>query len=283
MAKQKSKSSKNLNLRNPRQIEVIRSFSLCEGRMSKEDILSVGTKDIFYQMKNNGFIKETVKGSGVYKATGKLQNLSAKHLGSDFGIGCSNKHSQVILKSKDLIPKSIIEDCRFNTGNEIKKQMQQFKESEEYRQHLETLKHENIRQKEVAYIQYQDVIASGTKTQMLQAELAYKDTMDALNKRAEILDGGNPLFLPDYSVKATREELQEMLCSMQECLNRDDMSDRETAYMQENTEKLQELISTMESVATVYFEAVTNHYGQMEMEKHLIFEQMTGNTVLYVM
>lgn len=283
MAKKKSKGNKNLNLRNPSQIEVIRSFSLCEGRMSKDDILSVGTKDIFYQMKNNGFIKEIVKGSGVYKATGKLQNLSAKHLGSDFGIGCSNKHSQVILKSKDLIPKSIIEDCRFNTGNEIKKQMQQFKESEEYRQRLETLKHENIRQKESAYIQYQDVIASGTKTQMLKAELAYKDTIDALNKRAEILDGGNPLFLPDYSVKATREELQEMLCSMQECLNRDDMSDRETAYMQENTEKLQELIGTMESVATVYLEAVTNHYGQMEMEKHLIFEQMTGNTVLYVM
>ena len=283
MAKKKSKGNKNLNLRNPRQIEVIRSFSLCEGRMTKEDILSVGTKDIFYQMKNNGFIKETVKGSGVYKATGKLQNLSAKHLGSDFGIGCSNKHSQVILKSKDLIPKSIIEDCRFNTGNEIKKQMQQFKESEEYRQRLETLKHQNIQQKEVAYMQYQDVMSVGIKAQILQSELAYKNLMDALNRRGEILDSDNPLYLPDYSITATREELQEMLYSIQECLNRDDMSERETAYMQENTEKLQELISTVETVAIVYFEAVTNHYGQMEMEKHLIFEQMTGNTVLYVM
>jgi len=94
MAKKKG----NLNLNNPKQRELINTFAISEGRVSKQKIFEIGNKELFYRMKSGGFIQETHKGSGVFKSTAKLQRLTERTTGIRYGNGCSNAHSEKIGK-----------------------------------------------------------------------------------------------------------------------------------------------------------------------------------------
>ena len=67
MKKKSTKTRSKTNFQNPKVQAVIRIMELSENRISRETFLEIGTKDIFYQMKSENYIKET--DAGYYKAT----------------------------------------------------------------------------------------------------------------------------------------------------------------------------------------------------------------------
>ena len=123
------KKNTSLNLRNPKQLDLIYTFAISEGRLSKDSIMDIGNKELFYRMKNNGFIKETQKGSNVFKATSKLQALTEKTTGISYGNGCSSKHSGKIGKAITYLPKDIITEGRFESGQMLKHEMARIKDT----------------------------------------------------------------------------------------------------------------------------------------------------------
>lgn len=283
-AKSKSKSkSQSLNLRNQKQVNVINSFAISEGRLSKEDIYSIGNKDIFYRMKNGGFIKETVKGSGVYKSTGKLKGLVAKTEGISFGNGCSNKHSRAITKATQYLPREIITQGRFKCGQALKSEMDSFRQSGKYHRKIEHIKQgisdrrNNIKQ------QYQIKVNSGiSRSEQYQAKLDYRNEMKEIDIQNDIINSANPAFIPDFMIQATRDEAQELLENLQ--ARYDEAEDgRERSFLYDDIEKMQMMITTATTdTIDIYVEIVTDSYGNAKLERHRNYETITDRPVLYL-
>ena len=68
MKSKKSKSKvQSLNLKNPKQRDIINLFAVSEGRVGRQDILSTGNKEIMYRMINLGYIRKQLKGAEYIK------------------------------------------------------------------------------------------------------------------------------------------------------------------------------------------------------------------------
>ena len=233
-------------------------------------------------MKNNGFLKETTKGSGIFKATEKLNNLMYQKEGMLTGNGCSSRHSAAILKNVQALPKEILEEGRFLTGANLKKEMEQYKTTKEYALALERLQHQNadtIAKRE----QYHDEAQSlGNQAQRLQESFNYKADMDSFQRSKDILHSDTPLYVPDFATVLRQEEAQEVLTSMQERMEMVTDNSREYDFLNGNCEKLERILTTMDSNVMVYFEIVTDSYGRPELERHQNYEQIMNRDVLYV-
>ena len=278
------KKSEKLNLKNPKQMEIVRYFHLSEGRMAKEDILSLSNKEIFYRMKNNHYIEETKKGSGIFKATEKLKKLSADMDGEKYSNGCSSKHSKKILQAvTSYVPKEVIEEKRFQSGTSLRQEMLQFKESPQYERKLGEMLKENLLEKQQIEESYrQKLLESGSQTEKLQAEIDYLYDMERNQFQGEILRSDTVVFIPDFAITLTRAELEEMyekMADREESLGHG----KEKDFLSINLQKMESLLSgTSEPVIEVYFEIVTDSYGRAELQRHENYRQMMNREILYI-
>lgn len=281
-AKSKSKS-KSLNLHNPKQMNVVNSFAISEGRLSKEDIYSIGNKDIFYRMKNGGFIKETVKGSGVFKATSKLKGLVAKTEGISFGNGCSNKHSKAITKATQYLPTGIVTQGRFKSGQSLKSEMDSFKQTGKYHRKVEYIRQDITERRNGIKQQFHTKVHSGiSRPEQYQAYLDYRTEMKQIAIQNEIINSSNPVFIPDLMIQATRDEAQEILDNLQ--ARYDETEDgRERSFLRDDVEKMQMMINTATTdTIDIYIEIVTDSYGNAKLERHRNYETIMDRPVLYL-
>lgn len=281
-AKSKNKNQ-SLNLRNPKQMDVLNSFAISEGRLSKEDIYAIGNKDIFYRMKNGGFIKETVKGSGVFKATSKLKGLVAKTEGIAFGNGCSNKHSKAITKATQYLPKEIVTQGRFKSGQSLKSEMDSFKQSGKYHRKVEHIKQGISDRRNSIKQQYQSKVNSGiSRFEQYQAKLDYRNEMKQTDIQSEIINSSNPVFIPDFMIQATRDEAQEILENLQARYDETE-DDRERSFLRDDIEKMQMMIDTATTdPIDIYVEIVTDSYGNAKLERHRNYETIMDRPVIYL-
>lgn len=278
------KKSEKLNLKNPKQMEIVRYFHLSEGRMAKEDILSLSNKEIFYRMKNNHYIEETKKGSGIFKATEKLKKLSADMDGEKYSNGCSSKHSKKILQAlTSYVPKEVIEEKRFQSGTSLRQEMLQFKESPQYERKLGEMLKENLLEKQQIEESYrQKLLEAGSQVQKLQAGIDYRADMEKNQFEGEILRSDNSLFIPDFAVTVTRAEMEEIYERMAQQEERLGYS-KEKDFLSINLQKMESLLSGMsEPVMDVYFEIVTDSYGRAELQRHENYRQMMNREILYI-
>lgn len=278
----KSTSSKVLNLRNPKQLRILRSISVAEGRIAKEEIMKMGNKEIFYRMKNNGFIRETEKGSQIYKATKKLNNLISKSEGISVGNGCSSKHSKAILNIVKELPHSILDDGRYITGMNLKQEMEIYKKSKQYHIALKQLQLQNSNIREDRERYHKHMQQFGNRVERLQEGINYKADTNYLNMRHEILGSENPLFVPDFAAQIHKHEAEKVLMYMKTKQETLKMNSREQRFLEENCKKMEQIINDMDITTTVYFEIVTDSYGKPEMERHEIYERIMNRTVLYL-
>lgn len=278
------KKREKLNLKNPKQMEIVRYFHLSEGRMAKEDILSLSNKEIFYRMKNNHYIEETKKGSGIFKATEKLKKLSADMDGEKYSNGCSSKHSKKILQAvTSYVPKEVIEEKRFQSGTSLRQEMLQFKESPQYERKLGQMIKDNLWEKQQIEEHYrQRLLQSESQTEKLQAGIDYRKDVEQNQFQGEILRSDNPLFIPDFSVTVSRRELEEMYQKMEE--NREQLGvGKEKDYLTLNVQKIERLLETMtEPAMEIFWEIVTDSYGRAELQRHENYRQMMSREILYI-
>lgn len=273
----KRKSNKNrntsLNFKNPKQRDVINLFAVSEGRVERKTIMNVGNKDILYRMINLGYIKETVKGSGVFKATPKLKSYTEQMTGVSYNNGCSNKHSAVMSKTAiNVIPKSVLSSGRYTGQNQIKSRMEKFKHTPRYNQGLSLIRdkvHSNYRYCSDRYnssVGYQEKID------------ARKD-LEIASMKQSVIDSDNPFYTPDIEITITRDEAAELLDNIRAIA---DLSDgREYSFMVQNEEKLSSMLGGSDETFTLGVEIVTENYCNEELYRHEVYEVLTGESVLY--
>ena len=213
MGRRKSKGSKvqSLNLHNPKQIGIINLFAISEGRLSKDEIIGRSNKEIFYRMKNLNYIKETVDGSGIYKATPKLKKFTENASGISYSNGCSNNHSRIMVKAADMLPKAVVMEGRFKGQDAIKAELEKFKKSPEYEAGIEKLRTGITQELKDLETRYQ---RSGNS----QERIDCKREMDYAMLRRDIAYSDNPVFSPDMMVSVTRDEVREIVDTFEERL-----------------------------------------------------------------
>lgn len=272
----KSNSRYNVNFKNNRVQTVINYLQLAENKMSREDFIKLGTKDIFYQFKKNNYIQESSK--GIFQATKKLRDKIEKQTGSQFGKGSSVQHSKKILEVSKRIPKEIITNRDFKTGTEIEKRFNQFKSTGEYKYRIEAMlksyidKIESLNQHHF-YVQNSNTISSREK---LKENVNYHSALYGLERSASILKD-NPCSIPDFCFNATRGQAEQFIENLKDW----------GVSTHTNTDKAistikQILETSTEQVFNLQIEIITNSYGSVDMERHYNFETITNTKVIYI-
>lgn len=274
MKNKKSKSKvQSLNLKNPKQRDIINLFAVSEGRVGRQDILSTGNKEIMYRMINLGYIKETVKGSGIYKATAKLKKLTEQTTGKKYNNGCSNKHSAIMSKTATkVIPKSVLSSGRYTGQNDIKTRMESYKHTPQYIQGLRLIRNK-------VHSNYRDCTNRYNSSISHQQRIDARKELEVAAMKKGVIDSDNPSFTPDIEITISRAEAEELLQNIREIADSSD--GREHSFMMQNEEKLERLLGTTDQTFTIGCEIVTENYGNEELFRHQVYEILTGEQVLY--
>lgn len=278
-----SKKKTNLNLRNPKQLDLIYTFAISEGRLSKDSIMEIGNKELFYRMKNNGFIKETAKGSNVFKATLKLQKLTEQTTGISYSNGCSSKHSAKIGKALTFIPQETISEGRFSTGQMLKREMSAYKQTSSYERVIRKLQTNILHQEKQLQNDYQAYLSGNiTNTERYQAEIDYQADSSYLQMQKDVAFSDTPLFIPDFSITTSHEETEQILQHMTDYLEHLPVESKEVVFLEQNITKLTEILQTEQTSYDLYLEIVTDSYGRVELERHHNYETIMNREVLYI-
>lgn len=119
MAKKKQSERYKVNFSNERTKTAVAYMQLGESRITREELYSLCGKDIFYSLKNSGYIKERERGTFI--PTQKLKNHVARMDGKHFSSSRSSEHSTLLRNSLDLVPKQALIENRFQSAYDIEK------------------------------------------------------------------------------------------------------------------------------------------------------------------
>lgn len=258
-------------------------MELSENRLSRTDILDIANKDILYQLKNEGYIKETDK--NCYKATKKLTSKMEKDYSEAFGRSSSKEHSRRVYESTKLLPKHIVAERNFKTGQELEKAFKRYQKSVSYKKSYQerlttiTTTRDNLKEYH-AQIQHSNL----PNTVKLQEKIDYKSKNNELTRSIDILKG-NACNVPDYSFNCSYEDsivYRNQLKNYQSTLEE---NTKEYRIYQEAIEKITTTLISYEptQMITWNIEIVTNSYASVDIERHQNYEYFTGQPVIYLM
>lgn len=253
---------------------ILHQYALCEGILTKEQIITSSNKEIFYRMKNNGYIKETSKKSNVYKATKKLEREIKRVSDLELEHGASTMHSRKIFeKIMKNIPNSVIQEGRFSTGKTLKKEFEAYKKTNEYHIAIERIK-SNIYRKE-ATINYKSKNASGGKERFSIRQEKAKIEMEK-----SVLQSQTPAYAPDLEICLSSYELEQMTQSIE---NEYEISQgREREFLQRDLEVLHRELSKGLQEYSLQIEIVTDSYGNRRLEQHHNYELIFDKEIIYL-
>lgn len=278
MAKKKQKSQKTtdrnrVNFQNPKTKLVIASLQLSENNLTKGEILEMANKDIYYKLKNSGFIKEEY---GRVKATPKLQDYVKKLDGSHFSYSSSREHSKAIRHTLEFLPKEILTARAFTTGYDVEKQYKKYAKTPAHRERMDEIRHYYKERLSVLNTTHQSFLKGNTDdceryAHNIRYQREKESIMASLNRWEK-----DVCLTPDYQVTfCSREDLDSYITNLERY--RDGLSENTRAYClyTESIDTLRGL--EFENTVTISIEIVTSRYSNREMELHRNYSLVTNN------
>lgn len=262
MAKKSPSKRNRVNFQNKKVQSVISYLQIAENRISKEEILQIANKDIFYQLKNSGFIKETSKGN--FQGTAKLHKEVKLSSGKQFSASASLEHSSAIRNSLKYIPPSVLDRKAFNTSHDIEKQFNRFKQSQKYKDTYTQLWQKKTKTLETL-----------KQNEGTIPKIDYINATESITSTIEQFEQGKPYLIPDYEITLTREELITYINNLEEAQSSYDDSTHQYQYLSDALDKLKSLDVTSE--VTISIEIITDSYANREIEMHRTYEQLTNS------
>lgn len=283
MAKRKSKnkSRNKVNFSNPKVQTIISYLQLGENRISKQEILSIANKDVFYVLKNSNYIQQSSKGE--FKATSKLHTYVKKTDGTHFSSSSSNSHSRAVRDSLSLLPSSVLARKSYRSSTDAERYFEKnIKPTQQYKEELYRMKQElreELRKIEDAYTQSQTEQQSDYERYC--SKMDYIHDKETIISRQEWLEDKTYL-IPDYQVTLTQDELSQYIDTMSDYRDCLDSNSKAYSIYTESIDKLQSL-SLTEGEITISVEVITNSYGQREWQLHSNFERLSAIPQIYLM
>lgn len=283
MGKKHNKRNK-VNWGNPKVQSVVSYLQLGENRITKSEIYTLSNKDIFYQLKNSGYIKETTRGS--YIGTSKLHKHIRESEGSSFSSSSSAEHSQAIRNSLAFVPKSVFDQRHFQSSTDIEKQFaRNIRKSFLYQEELSTMKKDCQAKLSSLESEHQNFLSvPHTATEIWNEKTCYQKERETLYQSLHILEE-KPYLVPDYQITLTKSELSDYISNLEhysETLT--EHSKAEELYA-DSIGKLKEIYSQIDFTAsiTINIEIVTDTYGNREIQQHQNFEHFSATPQIFLM
>ena len=274
-SKNKPSDRNRVNFSNAK-VKLVSSYlALGENRISKSEIFALSNKDIFYQLKNSGYIK---KKNDEFCGTAKLHQHFRANEGKLFASSSSAVHSQSVRNSLSFLPQSVLVNGSYKTSSDIEKQFRRIAKTPGFRNKLESLKGEL--KAELAKADAERNKPCSTEEEHLRRELQYKAQKEAILSRMDWLEQG--VLTPDYQITLTQTELNEYLDRLVDF--KEMLSEDSKAYeVFSNSIARLKAIPPSDSSVVISVEIATNHYGERELFRHKLFETIEGHPQIIIL
>ena len=262
-----------VNFKNPRVKKLCGYFELSEGRLSKKDFLSIGTKDIFYQMKHNGFIK--CSGDSVI-ATPKLRQYVNTTHGTHISSSNSTEHSANVTKIVSLIPDSVIDRHAFLSQTDLEiRYKRDFRNDSSYQMRLDELKHQYLSSLDDLKTRHHSYVPQSEEDSYLE-KFSYMKDSSKLKTAIKLLDT-SPVLIPDFQITLRQDErsqFYENLLAYQETCT----SDREQQFIAQTLRTVASLPQSEE--VSICIEILSSNYRNREIFMHRNYSIVSGKTLI---
>lgn len=282
MAKRKNKNRNKVNFSNPKVRKIVSYLELGENRITKQEILNLGNKDVFYQLKNSGYIQQSSKGE--FKGTSKLHSYIKKTDGRHFSSSGSSSHAKSVRDSLSFLPSSVLERKSYSSSADAERYFEKkVKPTQQYKEELYRMKQElkeEMQQIESVYASSQT--EQQTDFEHFSSRMDYLHNKELVTSRIEWLEDRTYL-IPDYQVTLRQDELSQYIETLSDYRDTLDTESKAYSLYTESIEKLQVLSSEVEGDITISIEVITDSYGQRELQLHKNFERLSAVPQIYLM
>ena len=276
MAQKKNRDK--VNFSNPKVKTLISYMMLCENRLSRESILQIATKDILYQMKNSGYIKEC--SNGIFIATDKLHKYVKEKEGKSFASSGSAEHSDKVRQSLNLLPKEVLQRKDFVTSTDIEKRFKRYQKTDEYKKYLQNLKKlhgDNLD----AVKERHRTFYSTDEAKRYEENIIYEREREKCLISLQYLND-RVCLTPDYEVTMNRGEVEQYISNLEAYA--DTLVDvKQYRMYEESIRTLQNLIADESRDSyTIACEVTTDCYLNREIELHKNYSYLTDMPLIFV-
>lgn len=277
ITKSKTKDRYTVNFNSEKTKSIITTLMIAENRITKDEIISIGNKDIYYKLSKSGYITESSK--GIYKGTQRLKNYIKQKDNKSFSSSGSASHSQAVRNTLKFVPSSVLSRKSFNTGTDIEKDFKKIQRTEQYKHNLEKL--ENSLKEERYQIEkaYQEALQyAKDEIDRYMSKMQYLQDRDRVSARQSWLEQ-EPLT-PDYQLTFREDEFHQYLENLKSY--RDSLDEDSKAYSiySQSIEKLENL--TVNGEITINIEVITDSYQNREIFLHQVYEQTTNQSQIFL-
>ena len=279
MAKKKQSNRNNVNWSNPKVQAVISYIQLGENRITKAEIMSLANKDIYYQLRNSGYIRESE--SGHYTGTKKLHSHISKLDNSHFASSGSREHAQKVRDSLSLLPKSVLERRAFKSSYDIEKRFNHtVLKSQAYKETLHAMRQNTKDCLARLQCSYESALQRcNSDFEKFNLRLSYIKEMEHYESQISYLSE-KPYLIPDYEVTLNEKERAEYLENLQSY--RDTLTENTRAY-DFCTEGIDRIRNLPEGAITLSIELATSTYGAKEIFLHEQYEVFSNTPQIILM
>ena len=243
-----------------------------EGRMSKENIISTGTKTLFYQLKKGGYIEEVSHSKGVFKVTDKFKRQYNTHIHPEarWGGSGSNYHAEGMNQIIKMLPTQVVEEHRIQTEEMLKEQFKIERTTKEYNERLAGLK-------ESYSLQREELVQAFQKGEISKGEYVLQE--ERITFQESVLKSEKPVSVADLSVQLHKEELE----VFREALLSRVQEDAHNQRIWENAaNQLQHIEYTTQEQVEVCIEVITDQYSSTHIQTKLNYQMLCQKLVILV-
>lgn len=276
----------NFSTKNTSLLRVGYSSMLADGKLSRENIIELGSKTLFGQLKNDGLIKETSE-KGVFQTTEKFKNQFSEMIGDSRNFGGSTSgelHQRLVSDIVTKIPESSLLRGDFKNGNQLATENRQNKKTSEFRAKVYELKQEVAAALEKATTEYQAVIGREGVSDLdrTKAELDYFHRKDELEMQQRVLeDSKRGISAPDFQFTLTKAEANEFIESLRELEEREEYSKHREQW-EESIAKMESYVSSCEAeIIEIYTEIIDSNYSRNQIQSKEFYSRVYEKPVFY--
>lgn len=275
----KKKSRDKVNWGNPKVKTLISYIQLGENRVSKNEILSIATKDIFYQLKNSGFLEEN--GKDNYVGTSKLHRHIKNKDGTHFSSSGSSEHAKQVRDTLGLLPSSVLQRKAFMSSYDIEAAFN--KNVLKGQGYKETLKSQ-MDKLERCLLTLESSYSIGLERCKSDYErsnltLSYLKEKEQYESQLSYLHD-KPYLIPDYQVTLSQEEREEYVSNLESYC--DTLNEHSKAFAL-CAVAIDKINSLPPGGITLDIEVATNTYGNREIFLHENYECFSGTPQIIIM
>lgn len=258
------------NVHNPTEMAVLRKLAYGEGIITREQFLNLGNRTMLSKYRTAGLVRQMPNAKeGVFQITDKFKTEYTRRIDPNhkFSGSGSPTHAAVLYEALGFIPAS----AQLTTGQQLKEDFDRFQQTRAYIEATREIRN-----------RYQDERAAAIEAYHSAQAADRAAAFDRYHTAEQLCKMDKLCSTPDLAVTLTAGEVDSLITDLANYyLNAPQLSDGQTWAYGQAIRTLQEVQASGAETVTVYIEAITDSYGNLEIEQKENFSAVMGAPIIY--